>query len=132
MKGIRSRPVARRAADRRGRHRCPVCLGLSGDLSAAPAGPKLARRDPAPPWQWVFFLAFVGVRGVVSLAAALAISVDHAGRRAVCLPRSYSLRDFRSFGPGDVKSPRVGHAAELTLLSVVGAEAATLCCQKER
>ncbi len=37
-------------------------------LSAA-----VARRDPMPPWQWVFFLAFVGVRGVVSLAAALAI-----------------------------------------------------------
>jgi Na+/H+ antiporter len=35
--------------------------------------PSLARRDPAPPWQWAFFLAFVGVRGVVSLAAALAI-----------------------------------------------------------
>ena len=35
--------------------------------------PSLARRDPAPPWQWVFFLGFVGVRGVVSLAAALAI-----------------------------------------------------------
>jgi monovalent cation/hydrogen antiporter len=35
--------------------------------------PALARRDPLPPWQWVFFLAFVGVRGVVSLAAALAI-----------------------------------------------------------
>jgi monovalent cation/hydrogen antiporter len=35
--------------------------------------PALARRDPAPPWQWAFFLAFVGVRGVVSLAAALAI-----------------------------------------------------------
>src|SRR4029077_11561755 len=35
--------------------------------------PKLARRDPAPPWQWVFFLAFVGVRGVVSRAAPLAI-----------------------------------------------------------
>jgi Na+/H+ antiporter len=35
--------------------------------------PALARRDPAPPWQWQFFLAFVGVRGVVSLAAALAI-----------------------------------------------------------
>jgi CPA1 family monovalent cation:H+ antiporter len=31
--------------------------------------PSLARRDP----QWLFFLAFVGVRGVVSLAAALAI-----------------------------------------------------------
>jgi monovalent cation/hydrogen antiporter len=35
--------------------------------------PALARRDPLPPWQWAFFLAFVGVRGVVSLAAALAI-----------------------------------------------------------
>jgi monovalent cation/hydrogen antiporter len=35
--------------------------------------PSLARRDPLPPWQWVFSLAFVGVRGVVSLAAALAI-----------------------------------------------------------
>ena len=34
---------------------------------------KVARRDPLPPWQWLFFLAFVGVRGVVSLAAALAI-----------------------------------------------------------
>ncbi len=35
--------------------------------------PSLARRDPVPPWQWTFILAFVGVRGVVSLAAALAI-----------------------------------------------------------
>ncbi len=35
--------------------------------------PSLRRRDPLPPWQWVFLLAFVGVRGVVSLAAALAI-----------------------------------------------------------
>ena len=35
--------------------------------------PALARRDPLPPWQWVFALAFVGVRGVVSLVAALAI-----------------------------------------------------------
>ena len=34
---------------------------------------KVARRDPLPPWQWLFFLSFVGVRGVVSLAAALAI-----------------------------------------------------------
>ncbi len=30
-------------------------------------------RDPSPPWQWVFVLAFTGVRGAVSLAAALAI-----------------------------------------------------------
>ena len=35
--------------------------------------PPLRRRDPSPPWQWVFLLAFVGVRGVVSLAAALAL-----------------------------------------------------------
>ncbi len=35
--------------------------------------PSLARRDPAPPWQWAVLLGFVGVRGVVSLAAALAI-----------------------------------------------------------
>jgi CPA1 family monovalent cation:H+ antiporter len=40
--------------------------------------PAVARRDPLPPWQWVFFLAFVGVRGVVSLAAALAIPLTTA------------------------------------------------------
>ncbi len=33
----------------------------------------LARADPAPPWQWTFLLAFTGVRGIDSLAAALAI-----------------------------------------------------------
>jgi CPA1 family monovalent cation:H+ antiporter len=35
--------------------------------------PSLRRRDPLPSWRWLFLLAFVGVRGVVSLAAALAI-----------------------------------------------------------
>jgi Na+/H+ antiporter len=35
--------------------------------------PALARKDPSPPWQWPFVLAFTGVRGIVSLAAALAI-----------------------------------------------------------
>ncbi|MGB7034927.1 MAG: Na+/H+ antiporter [Xanthobacteraceae bacterium] len=35
--------------------------------------PTLRRRDPLPSWRWLFLLAFVGVRGVVSLAAALAI-----------------------------------------------------------
>lgn len=33
----------------------------------------IARNDPSPPWQWVFVLGFTGVRGIVSLAAALAI-----------------------------------------------------------
>jgi monovalent cation/hydrogen antiporter len=35
--------------------------------------PSIARRDPSPPWQFPFALAFTGVRGIVSLAAALAI-----------------------------------------------------------
>ncbi|MGN6573257.1 MAG: Na+/H+ antiporter [Pseudolabrys sp.] len=35
--------------------------------------PSIARRDPSPAWQFPFFLSFTGVRGVVSLAAALAI-----------------------------------------------------------
>jgi monovalent cation/hydrogen antiporter len=35
--------------------------------------PPIKRRDPSPPWQVPFVLAFTGVRGIVSLAAALAI-----------------------------------------------------------
>ena len=35
--------------------------------------PRLRRKDPSPPWQWPFVLGFTGVRGIVSLAAALAI-----------------------------------------------------------
>jgi monovalent cation/hydrogen antiporter len=35
--------------------------------------PWIGRKDPAPPWQYPFLLAFAGVRGIVSLAAALAI-----------------------------------------------------------
>jgi Na+/H+ antiporter len=35
--------------------------------------PPIRRKDPSPPWQWPFALAFTGVRGIVSLAAALAI-----------------------------------------------------------
>ena len=44
--------------------------------------PALARRDPVPPWRWLFFLGFVGVRGVVSLAAALAIPLTTAAGEA--------------------------------------------------
>jgi len=40
--------------------------------------PALAKRDPAPPWQQAFVLAFTGVRGIVSLAAALAIPLTVA------------------------------------------------------
>ncbi|MGA2779216.1 MAG: Na+/H+ antiporter [Steroidobacteraceae bacterium] len=35
--------------------------------------PSIRRDDPSPPWQWPFALAFTGIRGTVSLAAALAI-----------------------------------------------------------
>ena len=35
--------------------------------------PAIRRKDPSPPWQWPTALAFTGVRGIVSLAAALAI-----------------------------------------------------------
>ena len=41
--------------------------------------PAVARRDPSPPWQSPFLISFIGVRGVVSLAAALAIPVTIAG-----------------------------------------------------
>jgi CPA1 family monovalent cation:H+ antiporter len=34
---------------------------------------RLRERDPSPPWRTVFVLAFTGVRGAVSLAAALAL-----------------------------------------------------------
>jgi Na+/H+ antiporter len=37
---------------------------------------SIARKDPAPPWQWPFALSFTGVRGIVSLAAALAIPLE--------------------------------------------------------
>jgi monovalent cation/hydrogen antiporter len=40
--------------------------------------PPLKRRDPSPPWQVPFALAFTGVRGIVSLAAALAIPLTGA------------------------------------------------------
>ncbi len=43
--------------------------------------PALARKDPAPPWQWPFMLGFTGIRGIVSLAAALAIPFTMADGR---------------------------------------------------
>lgn len=40
--------------------------------------PSIARADPSPPWQYPFILAFTGIRGIVSLAAALAIPLTIA------------------------------------------------------
>ena len=55
----------------------------------------LSRRDPSPPWQWTFILSFIGVRGAVSLAAALALPLALASGEA------FPYRDlilFVSFG----------------------------------
>lgn len=41
---------------------------------------RLREGDPAPPWQQVFVIAWTGMRGVVSLAAALALPTTLADR----------------------------------------------------
>ncbi|HKY18792.1 MAG TPA: cation:proton antiporter, partial [Rhizomicrobium sp.] len=41
--------------------------------------PGLKARDPMPPWQYIFIIGFTGIRGVVSLAAALSIPLLAAG-----------------------------------------------------
>jgi len=43
--------------------------------------PAIRRKDPSPPWEWPFVLAFTGVRGIVSLAAALGIPFIIANAR---------------------------------------------------
>jgi monovalent cation/hydrogen antiporter len=43
---------------------------------------SLRERDPSPPWQWAFILAFTGVRGAVSLATALALPFALPGGEA--------------------------------------------------
>jgi CPA1 family monovalent cation:H+ antiporter len=41
---------------------------------------KLRQRDPYPPWQAVFVVSWSGLRGVVSLAAALALPIGFPER----------------------------------------------------
>lgn len=41
--------------------------------------PSIGKYDPSPPWRWVFLLAFTGIRGIVSLAAALAVPFETVG-----------------------------------------------------
>ena len=57
--------------------------------------PPLRKRDPSPPWQAPFLLAFTGVRGVVSLAAALAIPFTLANGAAVSASRSDPVHHLR-------------------------------------
>jgi CPA1 family monovalent cation:H+ antiporter len=40
---------------------------------------RLRERDPKPPWQSTFAIAFIGMRGAVSLAAALSIPITVQG-----------------------------------------------------
>ncbi|MFL1464168.1 Na+/H+ antiporter [Roseococcus sp. DSY-14] len=42
--------------------------------------PAVRRHDPFPPWRQVFVVAWAGMRGVVSLAAALALPADFPER----------------------------------------------------
>lgn len=42
--------------------------------------PSLRKRDPMPPWSHVTVLSWAGMRGVVSLAAALALPAEFPGR----------------------------------------------------
>jgi CPA1 family monovalent cation:H+ antiporter len=44
---------------------------------------RLRERDPSPPWRNVTVIAYAGMRGAVSLAAALALPLDLAGRDLV-------------------------------------------------
>ena len=58
--------------------------------------PAIARADPSPPWQWPFMLAFTGVRGIDSLAAALAIPLatnSHAKTKWIARPVPRSCSD---------------------------------------
>ena len=43
--------------------------------------PKMRRRDPAPPWQHSVIMAWAGMRGVVSLAAAFALPITLPNRQ---------------------------------------------------
>ncbi|TAD92180.1 MAG: Na+/H+ antiporter, partial [Alphaproteobacteria bacterium] len=41
------------------------------------------QREPMPPWRWLFVISFCSMRGIVSLAAALALPPEVAGRSEV-------------------------------------------------
>jgi CPA1 family monovalent cation:H+ antiporter len=43
---------------------------------------RVSAREPSPPWQWTFVVSFTGVRGAVSLAAALALPFALPGGEA--------------------------------------------------
>ncbi len=44
---------------------------------------SIRRGDPYPPWQWPALLSWVGIRGAVSLVAALALPTDFPDRQLI-------------------------------------------------
>src|SRR5262249_19516525 len=94
---LSARPVARRAADGRGCRRCPVCLGLSGNLFAALAEPQACAPRPVSTLAAGLLSCVCRYTRRRLAGGGAGYSVDNAGRRAISLPRSYSLRDFRGY-----------------------------------
>ena len=133
-----------RFADRRGRGREPGGDGHAHDLDL-PATylprrmwKRIRERDPYPPWQHPALLGWAGLRGAVSLAAALALPLTIDSGEAFPhallhdLPRV--LRDPRHARPAGAHAPgRDPHAAaggrrpvgkEETKARILAAEAA--------
>lgn len=75
--------------------------------------PRVRNRDPSPPWQAPFMLSFTGVRGIVSLAAALAIplTTEQGGPfpyRDLILFLTFSVIIVTLVGQGLLLSPVMG------------------------
>jgi Na+/H+ antiporter len=47
------------------------------------AFPRIRANDPYPPWQWPVLISWVGIRGAVSLVAALALPNDFPDRELI-------------------------------------------------
>ena len=54
-------------------------LDLPGDLPPARLSKRIRERDPYPPWQYPALIGWAGLRGAVSLAAALALPLTIDG-----------------------------------------------------
>jgi CPA1 family monovalent cation:H+ antiporter len=90
--GLQLRGILDRLADRGVAEMLGLALAISATLILSrfvwvfPATwiprliPAVRRRDPMPPWGQVTVLAWAGMRGVVSLAAALALPLDFPER----------------------------------------------------